>query len=250
MIVVTGMHRSGTSMIASMLQEFGIGFGDPATFYQANEWNPKGYLEQREVIDLNSRLISNFPNTKSKLSKALSQVLYLLMPGPGTINRRAQALKEQMESLGTRYRSLAVKDPRFCVTLNAWASTVPIESTVVCIRHPWEVAHSLKRRQNIPLTVGLRFWNYHISSLLENLTADKSLLIHYNNLTGPEFLAELNRLLAFFRIDLSEAEAVERFRRVFSQELYHCREENTAPLPPTTEELWDRLIELYDSTNQ
>ena len=57
MIIITGMHRTGTSAIANMLYELGLDFGDPSEFITADRWNVEGYFENKEVTFLNDDII-------------------------------------------------------------------------------------------------------------------------------------------------------------------------------------------------
>ena len=248
MIIVTGMHRSGTSLVAGFLNEIGLPFGDPASFYRRDEWNEKGYFEQRDIIDINNRLISGFPRTRSAYARILGQFFYLTMPDQGVIEKRANFYRHQMIELGRKYEGLAVKDPRFCLTFHTWNSCVSVDKCVICIREPLEVVSSLKRRQRFPRWIGFRFWNYHIGTLLNNIPVDQSLFVHYNNLAGPNFLNELKRVQQFFELDLGEAGLLKRFTGVFSRDLYHCRQETPLRLPRKTEELWNTLLALHGSS--
>jgi len=54
-VVVLGMHRSGTSLLAGALQAQGVDFG--TRLLEGNEWNPNGYLEHEEVVDLDDALL-------------------------------------------------------------------------------------------------------------------------------------------------------------------------------------------------
>ena len=52
-IIVLGMHRSGTSLIAGVLHEMGVNMG--SNLMKADEYNPKGYFEDIEIYKFNSR---------------------------------------------------------------------------------------------------------------------------------------------------------------------------------------------------
>jgi len=56
MKIITGMHRSGTSLVARLFFEAGADLGDPTTFYRPDRWNPDGYYEQPEIHGLNMKL--------------------------------------------------------------------------------------------------------------------------------------------------------------------------------------------------
>src|SRR5687767_703242 len=51
------MHRSGTSMIANLLYALGADFGDESQLLEADQWNPRGYFELREVFILNDSVL-------------------------------------------------------------------------------------------------------------------------------------------------------------------------------------------------
>ena len=42
MKIITGMHRSGTSLVAQIAHRAGAEMGDPETFYRPDRWNPDG----------------------------------------------------------------------------------------------------------------------------------------------------------------------------------------------------------------
>lgn len=245
MIIVTGMHRSGTSLIAHILSEYGISFGADATFYRPDAWNVQGYFEQRDIIDLNSRIVCRFPRTQSAISRALGQLLYLRMPGLAVIERRGHAFADEISALDEKYRDMGVKDPRYCVTLKQWTSCCHVDACVVCLRSPWEIVASLKRRQRIPPRIGLRFWHYHMAALLDSLPHKNTIIVHYNELTGPGFEPELERLRLGLKLELTQAEAVKRFRKVYTKDFYHCREDGDRPLPPESQEVWDAFLALH-----
>ena len=51
-ILVVGMHRSGTSAVARLLNMMGAYFGPEDVDIGAGEENPKGFWERREVRKL------------------------------------------------------------------------------------------------------------------------------------------------------------------------------------------------------
>ena len=57
MKIITGMHRTGTSVLARFICEMGGDFGNHETFFPANKWNPGGYFEQNTVIETNKKII-------------------------------------------------------------------------------------------------------------------------------------------------------------------------------------------------
>src|SRR5271155_6002863 len=55
-VLVLGMHRSGTSAVARGLQMLGVYLGND--FLCAKPDNPRGYWEDRNIYDINERLLA------------------------------------------------------------------------------------------------------------------------------------------------------------------------------------------------
>lgn len=245
MILVTGMHRSGTSLVASLLSELGVDFGHESTFYPADAWNQRGYFEQKEVMDLNCRLITGFRRNHGSLERLLYSLIYTTLPNPRRRLDRLNRFRSEVRGVGEKYRGLALKDPRFCLTLEFWRSEVAVEKVVVCLRDPAATVASLLRRQSYPRWAGYRFWNYHIDSLLSQLPARNVLFLSFDALASEEFESDLRQILSFFPLDLDLPEAASRYRRVFDPALRHFQPGLSGRTPPPTRALWNRLHEHY-----
>ena len=57
MIIICGMHRSGTSMTARILNDLGLDFGDEELLLKGDKWNEKGYYENCEILDVNNQML-------------------------------------------------------------------------------------------------------------------------------------------------------------------------------------------------
>ena len=55
-LIVTGIHRSGTSMVAGILSKLEIPMGDGALMNPAPE-NPEGFFERVDVMQLNDSVL-------------------------------------------------------------------------------------------------------------------------------------------------------------------------------------------------
>ncbi len=250
MIVVTGMHRSGTSLIANLLMELGVPFSDPAEFLGADEWNAKGYFEASDILDTNSRIVSGFPYCQGGWIRTASQIVYATHPGPAALKRRFRGLRADVDALFAKYRGVAVKDPRFCLTLGLWHAVEPIEQLVVCLRHPREAVLSLVRRQSYPASLGYRYWNYHLRSLLEaleHLGSTEVVFLDYNRLSSGEHRAELAAIRAAFSLPIEPAAAATVYEKVFEPSLRHI-DAGDADLPSATRRLWTELCRRRDAS--
>ena len=242
MIIVTGMHRSGTSLMAMTLETLGVGFGDHRAFYAADQWNAKGYFERRDVMDLNSRMITGLDRTRSKVAALLGQVRYLSEPGLDRILSRGPLFADEMRTISDETNDGAIKDPRLCLTWSAWAEVVDVDAAVVCIRHPHEVADSLRRRQKIPMPIGLRFWRYHTRALRDR-TPPGTVVVDLDSLmVAPG--NELRLLIDGLGLEIDEAEAQRRFAEKYQPGLAKSTPQARPALDGETEELWEWLQSL------
>ena len=102
MRIISGMHRSGTSLVARLFFEAGADLGDPATFYPPDRWNPGGYFEQPAIHAINMPLI-NGPFWK---------FAYFRLPSTRTILRRARRKSDAIAAAALAYRGRVVKETR------------------------------------------------------------------------------------------------------------------------------------------
>ena len=56
-LIILGMHRSGTSMVTRLVNMMGAYFGPEGVSLGANDENPKGFWERRDVLDLDEALL-------------------------------------------------------------------------------------------------------------------------------------------------------------------------------------------------
>jgi len=122
-VIVLGPYRSGTSLTARMLTELGVSFGPARGMVPADLRNPTGYLERDDINGLNRALIKS-------AGRSLED------PGdPATFSANSDLrILQKLESNWMHTSILVgIKDPRMCVTLDAWfeSGILPVERTRV-----------------------------------------------------------------------------------------------------------------------
>ena len=149
-----GSGRSGTSLLAGSLARAGYHVGDD--LIPASDANPTGFFEDREVNAINEMLLAQVtparpPGAPPAGDTALwgPETLWgwrWLAPVPlGTRVPRPAALADRMEA-ALAPRPFALKDPRFCVTLDAWRPLLPDGTAFLCVfREPARTARSIVR---------------------------------------------------------------------------------------------------------
>src|SRR5579859_5299153 len=59
-VCITGRHRTGTSVVAGLLQRHGLWLGDEADIMPADPYNPDGYFENNRLVEVNDAILSAF----------------------------------------------------------------------------------------------------------------------------------------------------------------------------------------------
>src|SRR5687768_9094893 len=139
-VCITGMHRSGTPMIAHALSRAGLFLGDPQDLHGPSDDNPDGYWEHKRIVAINDDLLELFGGGWD-LPPQLAPG-WLLEPRVHDMASRALTIFDQLRT----HEHWGWKDPRCALTLPFWLSQCPDLFVVACVRNPLEVANSLRRR--------------------------------------------------------------------------------------------------------
>ena len=137
-LCVTGMHRSGTSLVASWLARCGLTLDD-GQVYGATEGNPKGHFEDKEFVDLQAaRLLA--------LSRRSRGWIHTAPAPPGTDERFEQTARALIAERDRKFALWGWKDPRTVLFLEFWRRAIPGLKTLLLWRPCAEVVTSLVDR--------------------------------------------------------------------------------------------------------
>jgi hypothetical protein len=142
-IAITGMHRSGTSLVARIVNLLGADIGPEDELMPPKDDNPRGFWEHMPIAQLNDDLLGTLGGRWSDppvLADGWQQQRRL-----EPYRRRAAAIVER----GFAGEVAMFKDPRASILLPFWRSVASIRRTVVCLRDPAAVAVSLQRRDRM-----------------------------------------------------------------------------------------------------
>src|SRR6478672_10740552 len=139
-LVILGMHRSGTSLLAGVLGLLGASL--PKHMFPPNFANPKGYFEPQKIVGLHDDMLSAM-----KSSWIDFRHLDLSRLAPTATAEFKETLAAAVNDEYGDSPKFVVKDPRICRFFPLWrevADTVGAEARVIIvIRNPIEVARSL-----------------------------------------------------------------------------------------------------------
>jgi hypothetical protein len=155
LVFILGMHRSGTSALTGMLAQ--AGFSVPSDLMPATDANPKGYWESVSIMHLNNNFLAGMESewaSSLPLATGWSQSINCREWRTSLINIISKSFAGA--ELAT------IKDPRFCTLISGlepWLESTLIDTSfIIPIRHPLEVANSLRQAEGIELNKALRLW--------------------------------------------------------------------------------------------
>ena len=190
-VCALGMHRSGTSLIARILNLLGVYLGEPPTIANAGWDNPKGYWEHQSIAVLNEEILERFGGRWDDPPA---------FPAHWTSDPRLADLRERARSLLLRdFSSQPVwgwKDPRTCLTIPFWQELVGPMHYVVCLRNPCDVLASLSTRNGMGPERAERLWLLHVQSALTQTSGHPRLFVFYDDVM-TDWATELGRMATF-----------------------------------------------------
>ena len=207
-VVVAGMHRSGTSLLASLLHRSGCRMGEAMLPADAN--NRPGYFEDLEFLDLNRRMLAAAVPAGAPGHADWGWTED--MDPSGIDAGPLEPFVGEADALVAR-RSRAAggcwgwKDPRTSVLLDFWDARLPGACYVFVYRSPWDVADSMQRLGAAEFLrhpeFAYRIWRHYNRALLAFARSHpgRALIVNAGAvLREPRKLLELVR--SRFHIDL------------------------------------------------
>lgn len=169
LVLVLGMHRSGTSALTGLLSLAGLSAGD--TLIEGHRDNPRGYFEHPGIVAAHDALLAALGRRWDDPRALPADWL------DSDAARLAEAaLVPLVEALAPQGRIPLVKDPRACRFVPLWqrvAERCGFELRVLfAIRDPAEVRASLGARDRLPASRADQLWLAHV---LEAEQASRSL---------------------------------------------------------------------------
>ncbi len=154
-ILVVGMHRSGTSAITRGLEVLGVSLGD--TLMPAADENAKGFWEDMDVVRINEALLERLGSSWHSVIPINEEML--LADEVKDLKMEAVALIKQRLSTFSVY---GFKDPRTTILLPFWQkvfSELGVKhSYVIALRNPYNIVRSLEVRNQFSHSFSYMLW--------------------------------------------------------------------------------------------
>ena len=213
-VCITGMHRSGTSMVAKVLRQGGLYLGHDSDLMPLLPDNPDGHWENLKFTRINDEVLEH-------LGEGWDCVAAAAVAWPS--EDRLLRLKSKAEILFQDFlgrEPWGWKDPRNCLTAHFWIGFFPDLKVVHCVRNPLEVALSLRQRNFFSFTHSLLLWKVYHQRFLEAIPPEQCLFTHYESYFA-EPAKEIHRLLGFLNMPVSEEVLQSCCAAVVTQSRHH-----------------------------
>jgi hypothetical protein len=180
LVMVLGMHRSGTSLCANFLTELGVDMAEAAGPSPANT---RGHWERSRINDLHDELFALYGMRWTDASHILG------LPegwqhGHG-VERIGGALVEYLAPILQRAACAGFKDPRTARLMPLW--DVVLERLhaeprfIFCVRDPAQVARSLEARDRTGLAEAEYRWLIYNAHGVHGIGARPVCVVAYND---------------------------------------------------------------------
>ncbi len=176
-LLVLGMHRSGTSAVTRVLNLAGVHLG--ANLMEGIDGNNRrGFWEHRDAVAINERLLHWFGRTWFDLRPLPEGWIHASATTEATEQMRALIQHEFADA-----PLWALKDPRLCLLAPAWLRTIDTlgmtTTCVVVVRHPEEVAASLYARDGLSRGYAFVLWGEYLLAALSAAQGRPCVIIDY-----------------------------------------------------------------------
>lgn len=180
LVIILGMHRSGTSLVSQACQCMGAYLGEKNELLPATKANQDGFFENLKITDLDNDIMQLCNRRWYDLKE-----LEWDSKNPKLLEKVGE-LKVCIQKLFKNSDKVAVKDPRISLLLPLWEKIIcelDIEVRYIWVfRNPLEVAESLRKRNGYSIRHGILLWGYYNLSISKFLEEKDYFLLDYEDI--------------------------------------------------------------------
>jgi len=217
-VIVLGMHRSGTSICSHVLSALGVDMTDKVAGpgqESPGPDNPAGHWERWEIVNFHDRILEAYnQGFFSPFHDFALPVAWWADPQVVAVRREIAGFLENR--MGAGY--FGFKDPRTVRLLPMWWQILNelklAPKILYCLRNPAQVARSLHRRDGFSIEAGEYRWLcYNVDFFRYTKSTDFCTIEYESWFDDPS--VNLNKLRSF--LDLPEIESPDDMEATISQ---------------------------------
>lgn len=239
LILVLGMHRSGTSVVAKSLTCLGAELGPRA------EWsgpdNLKGFQEDQDVLAFNDQMLRFLDRTWAD-PRPIEGIEYWMNANYGVSHNASMLLRDRL----AQFPLFGLKEPRMCRLLPLWRRAISLVgcqvSVVHVVRHPTAVAASLLRRNGIPLDRGFALWLEYVRCQIADVDPTwRSVTVQYEMFMS-QAVSQVGRIGLALGLDMDLEAAYRLDDEFIDPSLWH-EQASDVDMPVEVATVWKLMME-------
>ncbi|HEY7789830.1 MAG TPA: hypothetical protein VIC33_04915 [Vicinamibacterales bacterium] len=225
LVLVLGMHRSGTSVAAAALPCLGVSLGD--CLIGAAPDNERGFWEDAHVLDLDAAVL-NALGQQWDTSTAIDTAGF----SAPSVTRFSRTGRRIVQDRLSRFPLFGLKEPRICRLLPFWRPILQESGCEVAavhvVRHPMSVAGSLAARNGLDVSRGLELWRRYVLDEFVHADPDWPAVVVDHGALMHDPVGQLRRVGAAISLELNDPNAEEFSRSFVDRGLWHQRDAREA----------------------
>ena len=216
-LLVAGMHRSGTSALTGTLSLMGFDLG--GQLLPPSDDNPKGFYENSNVVAIHERVLAELGSSwddPRPFPKGWAQ--------SGVAAEAVADIGHLVRDNFSDSARWAVKDPRICRLLPLWRQALDDAglgvAVLIMVRHPWEVATSIEKRNKWGVSSGELLWLRYVFDALDGSEGWPTAVLRYEDLL-EEPVAAVSDALASLGLPSPNSSTVAAIDKFVEREWRH-----------------------------
>ena len=226
-LIILGMHRSGTSALARCLQEMGVSFIIPSI--HDGYWDK--HIEYYQINQLNDEILKSW--------KAPILDRHFLFT-----KFMEYKVRKFVDTNIPKDKLVGIKDPRMLLTFDYWAPNITKFKIIGIFRRPEEIASSLAIRDvygKASFDQGLELWKTYNEGLLSIHNKHKFPILNFNE-SKENFGKHLESICCELDLPFSQ----EIFDSIFTETKKHHNSEN---IPEKYLSIYNSLLNISNSVH-
>ena len=188
-LIISSMHRSGSSLTASILRSLGLHIGQ--RLIEKTEYNTKEYLENLDFYEFHKQVLQ---------SQGLNEDGWTLQEKID-IGENFKEKAKEIIAKNSISGNWGWKEPRTTLFLDFWSHLLPNAKFILIYRSPWEVVDSLYTQQDeifqAQPELAVTLWLHYNQKIIDfyNYAANRCLLINIQTIISNQevFIDQINQ---------------------------------------------------------
>ncbi|GEM_PF-520505 len=247
-IIILGMHRSGTSALTGVLNQFGVDLG--AKLLPNHITNERGFWENSQVIEINEKILKSLHSSWDDIAP--------LPPKWWQSEKLAPFKKAISEILRQNFATCplwGIKDPRLYRLLPLWLPILEASGSVlhfvIVTRNPHEVAASLEKRDGLSANTSFQLWLENTLAAEKQTQSYSRVFVTYDELL-QDWQSTVEKIARVLKLEFAHSiESVQdKITAFLSTDLKHHHQLTTPDLDPHLAVYGDRVYQTFIAAAQ